>query len=205
MSGVVRTCSARKPALRALLAIGVSCLAGLAVPSSAAGAGAKIDLVCPLSVSFEFSPPLTSTTTTARSRGLLSSCTSPSGRYPRIKSGVVFATQPLVARGCSPAPLTMTGPGSGVLWSDGSESRFDLTISTDPTSGAFGFNALLISGTMRGARAVAAPLLLAQRGLCMLGGVRSLTMGFGVVALTNAAPAGRARTSRDRAGTRGRR
>ncbi len=178
----------------------------MAVPSGAAAAGAKVDLLCPLSVSFEFSPPLNGVSpTTARSRGLLSSCTSPSGRYPRIKSGVVFATQPLVARGCSPAPLTMTGPGSGVLWSDGSESRFDLTISTDPTSGAFGFNALLISGTMRGARAVAAPLLLAQRGLCMLGGVRSLTMGLGVVALTNAAPAARARSSRGQAGTRGRR
>ena len=199
--------TARKLALRALVAIGVtSCLAVLAAPSGVAAAGANVDLLCPLSVSFEFSPPLTGvSTSTARSRGLLSSCASPSGRYPRIKSGVVFATAPLVARGCSPAPLTMTGPGSGVLWSDGSESRFDLTIGTDPTSGGFGFNALLISGAMRGARAVAAPLLLAQRGLCMLGGVRSLTMGLGVVALTNAAPATRARSSRGRAGTRGRR
>lgn len=194
-------------ARKALLAIGVaSCLAALIAPSGAVAAGAKVDLLCPLSVSFEFSPPLTGlSTSTAKSRGLLSSCASPSGRYPRIKSGVVFDTEPLVARGCSPAPLTMTGPGSGVLWSDGSESRFDLTISTDPTSGAFGFNALLVSGAMRGARAVAAPLLLTQRGLCTLGGVRSLTMGLGVVALTNAAPAARGRGSRARSGARGRR
>ncbi len=58
-------------------------------------------------------------------RGLASSCTSPSGGYPRLKSGVVFATRPLVATGCVPVPVSLTMAD----------------VITDPTIDLLGFNA----------------------------------------------------------------
>lgn len=185
---------------RALAAIGAGCCAAaLAGPGVAHGAGVpRLDLVCAFSAQYDFSPPLNFNTTTTNGRGLVSSCASPSGRYPRLKSGVVFATAPLVATGCSPAPLTMRGPGTTLLWSDGSESGFDIDISTDPMSGALGVNAVVTSGTLRGARLSAVPAIVAQNGFCLLGGVRSLTLGFGALTLTTAARARRDNVDRRR-------
>ena len=201
-----RTGGARRPVLvrRALAAIGAGgCAAALAGPGVASGAGVpRVDVVCAFSAQFDFSPPLSFNTTIATGRGLLSSCASPSGRYPRLKSGVVFVTKPLVATGCSPAPLTMTGP-TRLLWNDGSESSFDIDISTDPRSGAFGINAVVISGTLRGARLSAVPAIVAQTGFCGFGGVRGLTLGFGVATLTTAAPVRAVRTKLDRRRLRG--
>ena len=192
---------------RTLAVIGAGCcVAVLAAPGVASGAGLpKVDLVCALSAQFDFSPPLSFNTTTATARGLASSCASPSGRYPRLKSGVLFFSEPLVATGCSPAPVTMRGTGSTLLWNDGSTSRYDIHVSTDPRSGAFGISAVTTSGTMRGAHVNAVPAIVAQRGFCLLGGVRSLTLGFGVMTFTNAAPARAARTKVDRRRLRGRR
>lgn len=192
---------------RALAAIGTGCCAAaLAGPGVASEAGVPtIDLVCGVSAQYDFSPPLNFNTTTATGRGLLSSCASPSGRYPRLKSGVVFASAPLVATGCSPAPLTMTAAGTTLMWSDGSETRGDFDASTDPTRGALGLNGVATSGPLRGARLSAAPVIVAQRGLCLLGGVRSPTVGFGVFTATNAAPARAVRTTLDRGRLRGRR
>lgn len=190
MMTIVRTAVAgqrRNGLWRALVGLSVCCCAvALTGPSVATGARAPtVDLTCLISGEFDFSPPLSFNTSTVTARGLASSCVSPSGRYPRLKSAVVFATKPLVATGCVPAPFSMTGAGSTMLWNDGSQSTVDVAVGTDPT-GTLGFGLSVSAGTMEGATFTAAPLILTQRGLCLLGGVRSLTLGFGVITATNA-------------------
>ena len=152
----------------------------MAVAPSARAAVPRVDLVCVASAQFNFSPPLNFNTSEATGLGLASSCTSPSGRYPRLKSAVIFGTTPLVAKGCSPAPMTIVGDGSSALWSDGSKGKIDLDVSTDPLSGALGINAKIVEGPLTGRRISFVPGVVSQRGLCLLGGVRSLTLGLGV-------------------------
>jgi hypothetical protein len=153
--------------------------------SSAEARAPSVDLLCLGSAHFDFSPPLSFSTSRATGGGLISSCASPNGRYPRIKSGVIFATEGVVATGCSPFPLTMVGYGSTATWNDGTQSTFDVRISTDPASGDLGVQTFITSGPFAGDRASFVPVILAQRGLCLLGGVRSLTLGFGELALIN--------------------
>ena len=174
-----------------------------AAPSAHAGAP-RVDLVCVASAQFNFSPPLNFNTSEATGLGLASSCTSPSGRYPRLKSAVIFGTTPLVARGCSPAPMTIVGDGSSALWSDGSKGKIDLDVSTNPLSGALGINAKIVEGPLTGSKISFVPGVVSQRGLCLLGGVSSLNLGLGVLTITNSTAKGRARTKveRKRARTR---
>ena len=206
---IVRTADARQRShglWRALVGLCICCsAAALTGPSVATGARAPtVDLICLISGEFDFSPPLSFNTSTVTARGLASSCVSPSGRYARLKSAVVFATKPLVAKGCVPAPFSMTGPGSTMVWNDGSQSTIDVAVGTDPT-GTLGFGLSVSAGTMKGATFTAAPLILTQHGLCLLGGVRSMTLGFGVITATNADAPSRVRSKPHRGGSRGRR
>ena len=178
-------------AIRLLQVLSAMCCGALLAVPGAAAQGSKADLVCVFEAEFTFSPALNSNTTNAVARGLMSSCGTPSGRYPRIKSGVLFASTPLRASGCSPAPMTINGTGSTLHWNDGTTSTFDTNVSTDPRQGDLGIAAVVTDGRFKGGRMAAIPAILAQNGLCGLGGVRSLTLGFGVATIT--APASRQR------------
>jgi hypothetical protein len=179
------------------------CVAMLAAPSTQAGLP-RVDLVCVGSAQFNFSPPLNFNTSEATGLGLASSCTSPSGRYSRLRSAVIFGTTPLVATGCSPAPMTIVGDGSSALWSDGSKGKIDLSVSTDPTSGALGVNATIVEGPLAGSKISFVPAVIAQNGLCLLGGVRSLSLGLGVITITTPTVTRRTPTKVDRRRARGR-
>ena len=170
------------------------------VAPGTAAQGSKVDLVCLFQVELTFSPPLNFNTTDAVLRGFASSCGTPSGRFPRIKSGVVFSSKPLRASGCSPAPLTITGLGGSVFWSDGSTDTYSVNVNTDPLTGGLGFRAGYTDGKFGGGELTGAPVILAQHGLCGLGGVRSLTIGLGVAVITTPATKRRhGRASIDRA------
>lgn len=206
MDGMCRSGRSRaRRAIRLLQVLGVMCGGALLVAPGAAAQGAKVDLVCLFEAEVTFSPPLSFNTTKAVSRGLVSSCASPSGRYPRIKSGVVFASKPLRASGCAPAPLTLSGPGAEVVWNNGSHSRFDTVLSTDPTNGDLGFGARFTDGLFGGSRLSGVPVILAQNGLCLFGGVRSLTLGLGVATITTLTSRQRGRATIDRSRAHGRR
>ena len=185
-------------ALRALPALLATCGVGMAAAPSAQAAVPRVDLVCVGSAQFNFSPPLNFNTSEATGLGLASSCKSPSGRYPQLRSAVIFGTTPLVATGCSPAPMTIVGDGSAALWSDGSKGKIDLSVSTDPTSGALGINAKIVEGPLAGSKISFVPAIVAQHGVCLLGGVRSLTLGLGVITITTSTATGRARAKSDR-------
>lgn len=120
-----------------LIAIVVGCLVTFqaypVVPAS--GAGPTVDLVCVASAQYNFSPPLNFNTTSAFASGLLSTCVSPSDNHVHLKSGVVFNSVPLIATGCFPVPVTITGGPTTLLWSDGSTSTFNVAVSTNPASG----------------------------------------------------------------------
>ncbi len=189
--------------LRAL-ALTVSCCAGMLAAPSAQAALPTVDLVCVGSAQFNFNPPLNFNTSKATGLGLASSCTSPSGRYTRLRSAVIFGTTPLVATGCSPAPMTIVGDGSSALWSDGSTGKIDLSVSTDPTSGALGINAKIVEGPLTGSKISFVPAIVAQNGLCLLGGVRSLSLGLGVITITTPTADRRAGTKVERRRARGR-
>ena len=154
------------------------CSAGVLVaPSVTTGAQVRvIDLTCVGSAQFNFSPPLKSARTDVSFMGLVSSCLSPNGSHPQLKSGVVFGTKGTSASGCSPLPLRINGGGNTITWNDGSTSKFSLAVNTNPLGPGFGFAGSLTGGTLNGARVTGAPLLVAQRGLCMLSGVRSLSL-----------------------------
>ena len=195
--GSGRSCA--RSAIRLLQVFSAICCGALLLAPGAAAQGMKADLVCLFDAEYTFSPPLNFNTTQAVARGLVSSCGTPSGRYPRIKSGVVFGSKPLRASGCSPAPMTIAGPGSSVFWNDGTTTTWDVTISTDPRrKGGLGIQADLTDGRFSGGRATAVPVILAQNGLCGLGGVRSLTLGLGVLAITAPASRQRGRAKIDR-------
>lgn len=196
--------SLRIGARRALPALMASYCVGVLVAPSARAALPRVDLVCVGSAQFNFSPPLNFNTSEATGLGLASSCTSPSGRYTRLRSAVIFATTPLVATGCSPAPMTIVGDGSSALWSDGSKGKIDLSVSTDPRSGALGINATIVEGPLAGSQISFVPVIVAQNGLCLLGGVRSLSLGLGVITITTSTADRRARTKVDRRRDRGR-
>jgi hypothetical protein len=176
-------------ALLAALAAGAI---GLASPPHATAAAKlpSVELVCLFSAQLNFTPALNFNTTSASLIGLLSSCVSPNGRQPRLKSAVIFNTSDTIARGCAPAPLTVTSDSNTGLWNDGTKSIFDLDISTDPTNGKLGFNARVTSGAISGTSVVSAPVLLFPHGLCLFGGERSLNLSFGALAFTRTTAVG---------------
>lgn len=112
----------------------------------------------------------------------------------------MFATKPLVATGCVPAPFSMTGPGTTLVWSDGSTSTNDVAVGTDPF-GTLGLGFSVSAGTMKGATFAAAPLIVTQRGLCLLGGVRSMTLGLAAITATGAEASLRAKAEHRRGRT----
>ena len=187
-SHILRDGPRRVGVLRAFVAmVAGCCLVATAGPGVAEGARTlTVDLHCFASAQFNFTPPLNFNTTHASEQGLLSSCASPNGQYPRIKSGVIFASD-VLASGCWPAPFRLSGPNSTIVWSDGSSSTFALAISTDPTSGNLGLNGYVTDGPLVGGHAVAVPVAVAQRGVCLLGGVSSMSVTFSSVAVTHMA------------------
>ena len=99
--------------------------------------------------------------------------------------------------------MTIVGDGSSALWSDGSKGKIDLSVSTDPTSGDLGINATIVEGPMTGSKISFVPAIVTQNGLCLLGGVRSLTIA-GVLTITTPTANRRATTKVDRRRARGR-
>jgi hypothetical protein len=148
----------------------------LATPIVTAAQARTLDLTCVGSTQFNFTPPLRSASTDVSFMGLVSSCLSPNGRYGRLKSGVVFGTKGTTASGCSPAPLRISGGGNNIIWNDGSTTTFSLSVNTTPLGAGFGFAGSLTDGILSGASVTGVPLLVAQRGLCSLSGVRSLSL-----------------------------
>lgn len=174
-----RTLAARRTAT----ALTVSCAVGLAGAASPAAAKQvqSIDLVCLISVQYNFTPALSFNTVKASGLGLLSDCASPNGRYPRLKSGTVFNTNDVMATGCWPLPMRMTGGRSKILWNDGTASTFTVDLSSDPTAGGIRLNAFVTDGPLSGSHAAALPTIVGQHGLCGLGGVRSASATFGAM------------------------
>ena len=116
-SHILRDGPRRLGVLRTFVAVVAGCcLVASAVPGVADGARTRtVDLNCFASAQFNFTPPLDFNTTHASEQGLFSSCVSPNGRYPRIKSGVIFASS-VLASGCWPAPFRLSGPNSTIVW-----------------------------------------------------------------------------------------
>jgi len=155
-------------------------MAPVAVPGQAVAKQVQsIDLICLISVEYNFTPALNNNTVTASGLGLLSDCTSPNGHFPALKSGTVFNTNDVIAHGCWPAPLTMTGGQSKILWNDGTDSTFTVTLSTDPTLGVLRLNAFVTDGRLKGAHAAAIPVAVGQRGLCLPGPLAPLAGALG--------------------------
>jgi hypothetical protein len=159
------------------------CCVGLACGASTASARQvqSIDLVCLISVQYNFTPALNFNTVKASGLGLLSSCGSPNGRYPRLKSGTVFNTNDVIASGCWPLPLRMSGGQSKIYWNDGTSSTFTVDLSSDPLAGGIRLNAFVTEGPLTGSHAAAIPTVVGQHGLCGLGGVRSASATFGAM------------------------
>lgn len=159
------------------LALLCCCVAAVAGPAAHAEARSRtIDLTCLALAQFDFAPSLNNTSTSASFSGLASTCISPNGKYKRLHSAVVFGTDGVTATGCAPLFLQILGGNNTLFWDDGSTSRFRIDISTDPRTRKLGFNALLTEGTMAGSRISGIPLLVAQKGLCGLRGVRSFAI-----------------------------
>ncbi len=168
-----------------LLATLASCVFGVvALPCATAAAQVpSIDLACLAAGQFNFSPPLNFNTTSVSVNAVFSTCLSPNGSQPQLSNAVV--TFGGTASGCWPVPATMSGTGGTFAWNDGSTSTFDWSVSTDPTGAPLGLNATITSGPMAGGSVVAAPVLLAQNGLCLLGGVRSMSISLAGLVITS--------------------
>jgi len=183
--------------MRVATALVAACLcAAVAAPADADAQAPSVDLVCLFTGQYNFSPPLNFTTTTASAMGHVSMCNSPNGSRPQLKSAVLFNTRQTVATGCAPAPFTLTITQQQLIWNDGSRSLVDGKVSTDPTSGEVGLRADITAGPMVGARFTGAPIIVSQAGVCLLGGVRSFTLGLGVITVTHTTAAKRKRPGR---------
>ncbi len=169
---------------RLLLALATCCFGALAGPGVSANAQVpSVDLVCLASAQFNFSPPLNFNTTSASLVAVLTNCVSPNGSQPQLSSAQVTSTA--IASGCSPLPLTIGGVLT-VTWNDGTTSTWTYSVGTDPTNpGGLGLNALTTAGTLVGDSVVAAPVIISQNGLCLFGGVRSLSVNMAAVAWTH--------------------
>ena len=186
------------------------CIATLVLWSGAASARSLtnatvpiVDLACVSSFQFDFSPPLSFNTVSAQTTASLTSCVSPNSSHPELLSAVLFADRGRsTATGCSPLPITVSGVGS-ILWNDDTSSVFDFHVSTNPLSDRFGFTADITSGTLAGDRITALPAVVTQDGLCLLGGVNSLSVNLGSDIFTHKAPLRRSKKpSAQRPGSR---
>lgn len=181
--GITRVFRVGRRSRRVSSALVTTCLVGLACGAGPVSARQvqSIDLVCLISVQYNFTPALNFNTVQASGSGLLSSCASPNGRYPRLKSGTVFNTKDVIARGCWPTPMLMSGGRSKIFWNDGSASTFIVDLSSDVMAGGIRLNAFVTDGPLTGSHAAAIPTALGQHGLCGLGGVSAATATFGVM------------------------
>ncbi|WP_436499968.1 hypothetical protein [Actinokineospora sp. HUAS TT18] len=140
---------------------------------------AQGDLACTGNFQFNFSPALTATTTTATADvgGGLVDCFSANGTYSRLKSGVRTGvgtvSRPLGLAPCAPV-MTIT-EGAVLTWNTGETSTFDITVNTDPTSGALTISAYFTSGPLAGDTANAYPIILHPNLDCGLHGLTQLT------------------------------
>jgi hypothetical protein len=146
------------------------------VPGAHAATG---DLTCIGNFQFNFTPPLTATTTTAEADvgGGLVDCVSPNGRYSRLKSGVRTgtgtATRELEVAPCTPV-MTIT-EGAVLTWNTGEKSRFRITVNTDPATGRLTITASVTSGPLAGDTANAYPIVLHTNPDCAVNRLTQLT------------------------------
>ncbi|RZS41147.1 hypothetical protein EV193_103467 [Herbihabitans rhizosphaerae] len=166
--------------MRRMAAILVSLATLALIPITAPPALAEQgDLACTGNFQFNFTPPLTSTTTTADAevRGGLVDCVSPNGNYTRLKSGVRtgFGTvnRPAGLESCSPV-MTIT-EGAVLTWNTGEKSKFAITVNTDPSNGRITISAYFTSGPLAGDTANAFPIVLHTNGDCAVNGLSQLT------------------------------
>jgi len=164
---------------------GVSKRIGAATRARARPHLRAVDLACLASFQFDFSPKLDNNTVSSQTTAALTGCLSPNGLHNDLLSAVLFADRGhSVATGCSPLPIAIDGVGS-ILWNDDSSSVFTFRVNTNPLAQAFGLEANITSGTLAGGRITALPAVVAQDGLCGLGGVRSLSVSFGTDIVTH--------------------
>jgi hypothetical protein len=166
-----------RPRLVIAFATAVTALAGGLAASS--GQAATGDLVCTVAGQIDFSPPLTATNTTADATvgGGLVDCVSPNGNYSRLTSGVRTGTGAVSRRlGTAPcAPAMTIGEGAVLTWNTGEKSKFEITVNTDPTSGAITISAYFTHGPLAGDTANAYPIVLHTNVDCATNGLTQLT------------------------------
>jgi hypothetical protein len=112
------------------------------------------DLTCLANFQINFSSPLTATNTTADAsiNGGLTNCTSPNGKYPNLKSGNFTGKGTATSSG-GPCDLILTInlPKNTAVWSPtGEHSVAAGTVSTNPSSGTLGINAVVTNGALKG-------------------------------------------------------
>ncbi|SDJ15073.1 hypothetical protein SAMN05192558_110224 [Actinokineospora alba] len=148
----------------------------LNAPTASAAVG---DLACTGNFQFNFTPPLTSSSTTAAAEvsGGLVDCFSANGSYTRLKSGyrtgVGSVSRELGTAPCAPV-MTIT-EGAVLYWNTGERSKFDITVNTDPSSGDLTISAYFTHGPLAGDTANAYPIVLHPNADCATNGLSSLT------------------------------
>lgn len=142
-----------------LLAVTLLCTAGLTPVAAQAETG---DLTCTGNFQFDFSPPLTPTSTTATATvgGGLVNCQSPNGNYTRLKSGVRTGAGTATRDAGDNCLPVMTIVEQAVLtWNTGEKSKFDITVNTDPSAGRVTISAVFTHGPLAGDTANAYPVV----------------------------------------------
>jgi hypothetical protein len=146
---------------RALTLAAVSVLARTALSPQVAQAETG-DLTCTGNFQFDFSPPLTTTSTKADAAvgGGLVNCQSPNGKYTRLKSGVRTDTGTATRHfGDQCAPVLTIVEKAVLTWNTGEKSKFDITVNTDPSAGRMTISAVFTSGPLAGDTAHAYPVV----------------------------------------------
>jgi hypothetical protein len=145
--------------LRVLITGLVLAAAGLVPAAAQADTG---DLTCTGNFQFDFTPPLTSTSTTADATvgGGLVNCQSLNGNYSRLKSGVRTGTGTVTRHfGDQCTPVMTIVEKATLTWNTGEKSKFDITVNTDPSAGRVTISAVFTSGPLAGDTANAYPVV----------------------------------------------